>query len=159
MKLWKYIHVSEDGKTVPINRSYKTPFVWAAVSPDEDYIEVTGVEYQSKLVSIEKSGYLERENQGKDYARYMDARLIVLGKSIPDEYISELVRSKIDGMFKQTRFYLSVGRWFSAKREIEIVEPNQSLESLIINYSLPINQHGLIQEIKDRIELAINELY
>lgn len=42
MKLWKYIKVGSDGKTVPIGEVYKSPFVWSEDSPGEDYIEAIG---------------------------------------------------------------------------------------------------------------------
>ena len=159
MKLWRYIHLSNDDKTIPLSQEYKKPFIWSEINPDEDYIEVVGEYYENKLIELEKANYQERELQGKDYSNLMDARLIVLGKAIPNAELSNSVRALIDQMFHNARFQVSLGRWISAKREVEVVTENSTLQSLIETYDLPINQSALIQEVKDRINLAIEQLY
>lgn len=113
----------------------------------------------NEVIYLQRELYKERRRQGLEYSDTMDARLIVLGNGIPNAVLSEQVRSILDIMFNNARYETSLGRWVSAKREIDIVQENETLEYLINTYSLPINQAGLIQEVKDRINLAIEELY
>lgn len=155
-KLWRYKGYDPDKRRIKDGFEYKIPEIFISLQPDEDYEDVTTEDY---LISKEARKYSVRENVGKEYASIMDARLIILGNSIPLPFLSEQVRSLIDTLFKGTRDYLYTGRWISARREIDKVVPDEDLESLVNQFGLPIYQELLIQEIKDYINLQIEELY
>jgi len=155
-KLWRYKGYDPDSRRIKEGFEYKTPEIFISLQPDEDYEDVTTEEY---LISREANKYSIRETIGKEYAGIMDARLIILGNLIPLPFLSEQVRSLIDTLFKGTRDYLYTGRWISARREIDKVVPDENLKTLISQFGLPINQELLIQEIKDYINLQIEELY
>ena len=159
MKLWKYTHVLSDYKTVPIAHPYKTPLIFAETQPDADYLEVTGQEYEDYMVIYEKAKYDEREAQGKAYARYLDARTLSFCKTIIDQAVKQQLVAYIDDMFNAVVIQLALGRWFSAKFEIDKVTLNPDLATLITDNSLTLDQQALIDEVKDRINTAISELY
>ena len=158
MKLWKYIHLESDYKTVLRPHAFKTPIVWADNQPDSDYAELTGLELQAYLVDLEKSNYPARKASGSDYSDYMNARLVVLRKGLP-EPLKDVVCGYIYDMTNATRIEITEGLWISAKREADKMVPNASLQDLIDQHTLPINQENLIQEIKDKISTSIIELY
>jgi len=159
MKLWRYIHYDVATHVVLLPHEYKEPEVWSETSPGPDYIEITGDELEQILISGEKGRYPDREKAGKDFAYTMDARLIILGKKITDPEVSEDVRAKLDAMFKNVRFEVSLGRWRSAAREIDQVVEDPSLQTIIDTHSLDINQANLIIEIKLTIDAAIAAYY
>lgn len=158
MKLFKYIHLLADGKSVPIDKPYKEPFVWSELNVLDQYIEVTGFELENYLIDKESKEYYERKKQGEEYSNIMNARLVLLRKKLPAS-LSGLVCSRIREITNSVRIELSAGLWFSAYDEAQGMQESEELQGIIDNYNLPINQAGLIQEIKDRINKAIAELY
>lgn len=159
MELYKYKYVEADGKTVLKPNVYKTPFIWSEEAPDNDYELASTEEKSNYVIKTETSNYQERKRLGTEYSNIMDARLILLGKSIPDATLSELIRSEVDDLFNASRFQVSLGRWISAKREIYKVVPSSTLQHAIDTYSIPLDQDVLIQEVKNYIDQKVVELY
>ena len=156
MYTWRYIGYDPESRRIKEGFEYKNPEIDSLTQPDEDYVNITTPEL---LIDKQVQKYPERERVGKEYSNFMDARLIILGESIPDENLSEAVRSEIDTLFTSTRFEISLGRWISARREVQLVQESEGLQMMIDTFSLPIDQKGLIQEVKDYIELQIENLY
>lgn len=163
MKHWRYIGFDPEKRRMKEGFVYKNPLIISDTQPlnedgdpDEDYENITTEEL---LIKHESNRYPERRRRGEDYAYEMDSRLIILGNNISNEELSESVRGHIDAMFKSTRDEIDKGRWISAKREINSVVVSDQLQMLIDAYSLPIVQETLINEIIDRIDLEITNLY
>ena len=156
MYTWRYIGYDPESRRIKEGFEYKNPEIDSLTQPDEDYVNITTPEL---LIDKQVQKYPERERVGKEYSNFMDARLIILGESIPDENLSEAVRSEIDTLFTSTRFEISLGRWISARREVQLVQESEGLQMMIDTFSFPIDQKGLIQEVKDYIELQIENLY
>lgn len=159
MKLqWKYKYFDSETGRIQKGKEHKIVEVWSETQPDEDYEMVMT---PSSFISKNKEDYNEREKQGVDYSRYMDARLLFLKTQIPNEQLSKTLRGMLDDMFNKTRIEVHGGRWYSAEREAEKIQFNLTLDSIINQYELQplINQQGLIDEVKLRIQKAITELY
>ena len=145
-RLWRYKGYDPDARRLKKGFEYKSPEIFTLESPGEDYEDVTTEQF---LIEKEASSYPGRKIIGNAYVDRMDARLVLLGRAIPNKALSESVRAIIDGMFKGTRDYISIGRFKSADREIDKVDPNENLQMLVDQFQLPIDQEALIQEIKD----------
>ncbi len=123
------------------------------------------INQETELIAIEKEKYIDRKSEGEDYAETMDARLILMAANLNAAGVPlatcEDIRAELDGMFNGARFEVSFGRWISAKRVIDTVIPSPSLQTIVDTYGLGenIDQPEIIQEVVDRINLAILELY
>jgi len=153
---WKYIYYDEENGHVPSNHPYKEPYIWSETQPESEYENVTT---EADLVEKEAILYPERRSQGVIFSDIMNARLIVLGMGIPDKKLRSTVRKHLYKMFRKTRLEVFEGLWISAQREIDDVKPNPVLQSLIDQYELPVNQESLIEEIKTKIDEAVDALY
>lgn len=138
----------------------KEAYSWngSEIEEDESYDDSPTM---VQMIGNEKYRYREREDQGRNYSRIMDARLIILGKALGGGTLSKTVRNILDEMFDAARSHVHKGRWVSAKNEIDKVVISAELETIITTNGLDelIDQAGLIQEVKDRIDIAIESLY
>lgn len=159
MKLqWRYKYYNPSTGRIEEGKEHKVVEVWSETQPSDDYEMIMT---PSSFISKNKEDYSERERQGIDYSRYMDARLLFLKTQIPNEELSDSIRGMLDDIFNKTRLEVHAGRWHSAKRESLKIVFNNDLENIINTYGMSrlINQQGLIDEVKNRIDLAILELY
>lgn len=114
-------------------------------------------------IVFESKKFDEREKQGKDYSKIMNARLVLLGNNLLASGIPlplvKTIKGYVYGITKNTRLEITEGLWYSAERAADLMAPNTDLQELIEQYSLPIDQTALINEIKVRIQKAITDLY
>lgn len=165
MNLYKYIHVLADGKSVPIGKEYKTPFVWADKAPDEDYIQLEGEELAAKAIERHAKLYDTRRLEGKKYADVMNARLIVLGDTLLSlgitAEIEKVIRTKIRRITEPARVQVSSGLWKSAQDEANDMEVDGELKLLVDEMGLGslINQEKLILDVRKKIDETVEKLY
>lgn len=177
-KLWQYKKFDEAMGCVPVSEIYKLEKIWSSSQPLIEGTSDVDSDYEDKTtpdLSIERNKflYIERKEVGNDFADFMDARLVVLGQALTDIFnagyiandISDQCVEILDNSYEKTRDKCATGRWKSAKRKVQSVTIDATLENLIADNLTPIGQSDMIKQvelladIKAKIDYEINRLY
>ena len=130
MKLWRYINLLDDHKTVHIDKVYKEPFIWSVDSPGADYLEADANTTKSKAVMREVLLIDLRKSDG--ISAYKEAlasmRLGRLKNNIPHETYRLNVYVPMNNVVNS----INNGSWIDAYEFINTVTSNAYLTNQII---------------------------